>query len=400
MTDVRLFQTDNDGDIELDASGIITSQGLESAVYLSLFGGNEGDDGSDATASLQWWGNRLDPDNTDRQYRSQTQAVLLGGMPMTSSTLQGLRVALANDLAWLVPSIADAVEIEVSVTAPKRVRILVEVTASDKTYPFEFPQEWGVGVPKEETVWTGGPDPGWVLFKPDGTPWYSYGPEGLDGIGTTYDTDGQEVWRGGGSASDPLIMSGASATVVDWGDGSKALQSPDGVKYRGAHALRYNDGVQPRYDFTAFVVAQMSQGSSSTGFWGLNDGATAYGADLFASDQDLYVTYSSSQTKLLDNVPDGTPFVWAIQWDNGGTFRTTLHVHGYAPVEFSGAASISSPSVGEVVRPWVAGRQSGGQSESAQPIRHVLEYAYLALGDEQTDEQVDALKTLAGIVTT
>jgi hypothetical protein len=44
--DVHLFQTVNDGDICVVGGLVEMSSGLDTAAYISLFGGNEQDDGT------------------------------------------------------------------------------------------------------------------------------------------------------------------------------------------------------------------------------------------------------------------------------------------------------------------------------------------------------------------
>jgi len=74
MSDVYLFQTNDDGEICIENGIVSLTGGLDTAAYLSLFGGNEQDDGSQNT-SLNYWGNILENDKAF-QYRSQTQYLL------------------------------------------------------------------------------------------------------------------------------------------------------------------------------------------------------------------------------------------------------------------------------------------------------------------------------------
>jgi hypothetical protein len=99
VTDVQHFQTNDGGDIRLDGD-VITDDGIASAFYLSLFGGEMDDDGSEATESKQWWGNFIEGEPT-RRYRSQTQSVLRS-MPATSGNLRRVEAAIAADLTWAV----------------------------------------------------------------------------------------------------------------------------------------------------------------------------------------------------------------------------------------------------------------------------------------------------------
>ena len=57
MGDVILRQTQNDGDICVTGGLVAMDGGLSTAAYLSLFGGNFSDDGSQDNPST-WWGNQ------------------------------------------------------------------------------------------------------------------------------------------------------------------------------------------------------------------------------------------------------------------------------------------------------------------------------------------------------
>ena len=142
MSDALLFMGADGGDIELTAAGVTMSEGLEAACMLSLFGGNEEDDGTTATAHLQWWGNALEVEGSARRYRSQTAAVI-EGLPLTSSNLRRLQDAADNDLAWMTAEgVASAVDVAVTVQGTHRVQIDVEITTSTGAYNFTFNRDW------------------------------------------------------------------------------------------------------------------------------------------------------------------------------------------------------------------------------------------------------------------
>jgi phage gp46-like protein len=75
------------------------SEGLETAAYLSLFGGNEQDPGETATEE-QWWGN-VGETQPARIYRSETQ-YLLRSIPAVPSNLRRIEQAALRDLQWMV----------------------------------------------------------------------------------------------------------------------------------------------------------------------------------------------------------------------------------------------------------------------------------------------------------
>jgi len=140
LSDVKLSQTDDDGEIEA-VDGVVTmGDGLASAVYLSLFGGNEQDDGT-TDNKLQWWGNAGEP--PDRQQRSALQH-LLRSLPAIPANLRRLEAAAGRDLAWLVPAGA-ATRVLTVATMPglNTIRVVVLITGPDGTKRrLEFSENW------------------------------------------------------------------------------------------------------------------------------------------------------------------------------------------------------------------------------------------------------------------
>jgi len=142
--DVQLTQTNDDGDITITLGIVTMSGGLETAAYLSLFGGNEDDDGRDNNA-FSWWGN-LDETQPERQYQSETQN-LLESIPATSSNLRRIEDAAKRDLAWFVDvGAASSVSVLVSIPALNRIKITVNIEALGEESQFEFTENWRASV--------------------------------------------------------------------------------------------------------------------------------------------------------------------------------------------------------------------------------------------------------------
>lgn len=137
--DVVLFQTVDDGNIVV-TDGIVTmSGGLETAAYLSLFGGNEDDDGS-MGAAFSWWGN-VDAQEIE-QYRSETQH-LLDSLPPSSGNLVRIEDAARRDLAWFVTArVASSVTVNASIPGLNRVKLVVGIEAFGEESQFEFVENW------------------------------------------------------------------------------------------------------------------------------------------------------------------------------------------------------------------------------------------------------------------
>jgi phage gp46-like protein len=142
--DVLLFQTDDEGDINVVDGLVEMSGGLETAAYLSLFGGNEDDTGIDGNDNpLTYWGN-LDETDPAFQYRSETQN-LLQGIPATTGNLQRIEDAAKRDLAWFIEKkVASTVDVVASIPGLNRIKIVVNIDARGEESSFEFVQNWKV----------------------------------------------------------------------------------------------------------------------------------------------------------------------------------------------------------------------------------------------------------------
>ena len=138
--DVSLNQTPDGGEITVEGGVVRMSGGLETAAYLSLFGGNFQDDGRDGNSD-NWWGN-LSETNAVRQYRSETQN-LLKSLPLTSSNLRLIEDAVTRDLSWfLAQDIASSIRVGVSIPALNTVQIDVSVEAVGEEKAFQFVENW------------------------------------------------------------------------------------------------------------------------------------------------------------------------------------------------------------------------------------------------------------------
>jgi phage gp46-like protein len=133
MTDVLLFQTPDGGEVTFENGQPLMDDGLETAAYLSLFGGNEEDSGGDEGKPVEWWGNKIESD-ASKKLRSHTQ-FLLRSIPITSGNIVLIEDAVAQDLAWMVETkLASFVGGTVSIPALNTIRIDVKIVVQDKTY--------------------------------------------------------------------------------------------------------------------------------------------------------------------------------------------------------------------------------------------------------------------------
>lgn len=140
MTDVLLFQTNDNGEIEIEDGLVALTPGLDTAAYLSLFGGNWKDDGSQNNRQT-WWGN-LGETEPAKRYRSETQ-YLLGTIPATSRNLRRIEDAAARDLQWLLDeSIASSLTVSASLIGLNRVKIEVIIRAEGDESQFNYTENW------------------------------------------------------------------------------------------------------------------------------------------------------------------------------------------------------------------------------------------------------------------
>lgn len=129
MTDVLLFQTLDDGDV---TDQLTTTEGLETAVYLSLFGGNENDDGQPDNPLAYWANVNADEENERQVSRLQN---LLIGLPATTGNLKRLNDAALADLAWL-----NGVTVSATIPQLNRVQFTVNVNSQE----FTFNEGWAI----------------------------------------------------------------------------------------------------------------------------------------------------------------------------------------------------------------------------------------------------------------
>lgn len=134
--DVALHNTADGGEITISSGDVLVDDGLATAVYLSLWGGNDDDNGTEATKHLQWWGN-LDEPVAARRYRSETQA-LLESSPITTAKLRALQEAAGRDLAWMKEDLADEIEVTTTIPAVDKVQLTVKVFVGENEFTFPF----------------------------------------------------------------------------------------------------------------------------------------------------------------------------------------------------------------------------------------------------------------------
>lgn len=141
MSDVLLEQTPDGGEVTFENGDLALTDGLETAGYLSLFGGEEQDSGSDGDQANEWWANKLESDPAFK-YRSETQ-FLLHSLPCNSFNLKRVEDAAARDLAWMGEAlgVSDLAAVA-TLVAPKKVHVLVTGTVQNVEFRLAFERPW------------------------------------------------------------------------------------------------------------------------------------------------------------------------------------------------------------------------------------------------------------------
>lgn len=138
--DVLLQQENDGGEIEFISGQPVMTGGFETATYLSLFGGNEDDDGSKDNP-LTYWGN-LTEDDPSKRYISETQ-YLLRGLPATSANLIKIEEAAKRDLQWFLDTkIANKIVVVATIPELNKINISGTITAEGKETNFNFTENW------------------------------------------------------------------------------------------------------------------------------------------------------------------------------------------------------------------------------------------------------------------
>lgn len=138
--DVVLYQSLDDGEIEVVGGVVTMDGGLQTAVYLSLFGGNFKDDGL-ANNEFGWWGNTLET-TASRKLVSETQN-LLQGIPSTANNRLRIDQAVRRDLQWmLTEKVANEIDVAVTIPGLNKIKIVVTINAIGLESTFEFIENW------------------------------------------------------------------------------------------------------------------------------------------------------------------------------------------------------------------------------------------------------------------
>jgi phage gp46-like protein len=135
--DVALRHTPDGGEIDFVNGVLAMDDGPWTAVYISLFGGNEDDSGSDGDKSKQWWAN-FEEKLEERKLRSETQ-YLLNTVPLTPGNRKRFEDSAIRDLEWMASAgLVTFVGVVARITAVNRLQIDVTVELDGKQFTRSF----------------------------------------------------------------------------------------------------------------------------------------------------------------------------------------------------------------------------------------------------------------------
>jgi phage gp46-like protein len=137
MSDLRNFEGDlaltdspDGGEIGVIDELFVCDRSFNTAVYLSLFGGNRNDAGK-VKSPNEWWGNRLSGTAEAEKMTSRFQAVVAGN-PMTTKNIALCEGAALLDLEWLkTEGAADEIIAEGRAGAGNKFYLTIEIKAAE-----------------------------------------------------------------------------------------------------------------------------------------------------------------------------------------------------------------------------------------------------------------------------
>jgi phage gp46-like protein len=144
--DLLLEDSQDGGEIRLVNGIFVNDKTLNTAVYISLMGGNKEDNGR-VKNKFTWWGNTLAGTAENEKIVSRFQAVIFG-LPMTGKNIQEAENAAALDLRWIASEgVGDEVKVSGSAASRNRFQLKVNILANGKNiYENIFSFLWETGV--------------------------------------------------------------------------------------------------------------------------------------------------------------------------------------------------------------------------------------------------------------
>lgn len=131
MRDVWMFQTNDDGQVYAEDGDLVRTDGLETAAYLSLFGGNVEDDGTSGNRAA-WWGNAIT--GTESQHMTSRYQNFIEGREISSADLLRAEDLAMQDLSWLSELGLSVDSLSVSATGLDRTTLKADIGGQNITF--------------------------------------------------------------------------------------------------------------------------------------------------------------------------------------------------------------------------------------------------------------------------
>lgn len=142
--DFKLIETGSGGDLVLNGNDLAVVNGFQNMPYLGMFGGNveqsTGEPKSIDEQSSDWWGNfLLYPNKPVIQFNSLLQRKLTEVALSSSGRLQ-IEQAVKTDLQFMTKF--STLSVDVSITAPERIEILIKIQEPNNKQTTELVYIW------------------------------------------------------------------------------------------------------------------------------------------------------------------------------------------------------------------------------------------------------------------
>jgi hypothetical protein len=123
--DVLLYQSVEDGEINVEDGIVEMTKSFDTMIYLILMGPNEGDDGTAATEKQQWMGN--EGETPEHRIRGRFHQ-FLEGVPITSANLLDMQAAAVEDITDGFGDLLESVQCTVSASSSHAVQVSGNLT--------------------------------------------------------------------------------------------------------------------------------------------------------------------------------------------------------------------------------------------------------------------------------
>lgn len=140
--DVYIYDTVDGSEFVIKNGLVMPDEGLKTAVYLSLFGGNE-DDTEGGKNSKTWWGNRLIGVRDDEKLVNHF-LLFIRSVPITSKNIVLAEEEAMRDLQWMKDNgISDSIGVKIYMVEKNRIELKITIEKNGDSLESEvFNVQW------------------------------------------------------------------------------------------------------------------------------------------------------------------------------------------------------------------------------------------------------------------